>query len=727
MPSGDAPRPLRVAELPAAPESEPEEDASPRKVWLAPAVRMVWPVLCLFQLGLLVGGYLAWKRAVPEKEPTQEALEVLPYTGRSLPSEATPEAPSASPPPIGGISRADDLLRLGRYELALALYQPLNDGAAASLRDAVQYRVALCLEGLGRWDQAIAAYRALASRSPAPALAAAAQLGQARVWIRMRRPVEAKPLLGDLIMRSAQPVLRNQAYLADARYLLGLALTVEALRPVKPTPLVDGVAAHTATDWPVERALDWVTAIKDTEGANLEPGEDYVVVQRFGANPEGFLVRASVKHATVSAILESLAEQCGLKVQWTPQAQQQVAERSTAVLVESLPLYDILRALADPLGLMWHVEDGVLNLTSVEEGLKEAHPSYRIALAKRALRDAVLAYPAHPLTPAAYLELGNLEVASSRLKEARAWYERLIKESPRSPMLTEAYYNLGLTQRRLGDSTGARNALYRVVDRAPGHELAPLAYLRIGQLYLEESEPELAIVPLRRAISSSVGSPTQPAATVALGVAYLLTENPRAANAILLENRLVIGQPPYRAVAAFLDALARYRGTVAARQVQREASGLLAALLAVREDPLLGPAGKLLVGQAYRDLGMGEQMVAFYENALRELRGPLAAEMTFILAEALYTADRREAALQLFASLASKETTKWVPRALLRLAEITLQEKRPQDCLTWCRKLLQQPGAADATLILKLMGKAYEQLGDHRRAARCYMGQLPDS
>ncbi len=726
MPPGDAPRSAPVVEPSPAPESEPAESALPEKRWLTLILRFGWPVLCLFQLGLLVGGYLVWKRSPTLPETSEGRVQAPRPTARLLAPETAPEALPPPRTPPSDVGRADDLLRSGRYELALALYQPLCEGAAASLRDALQFRVALCLEGLGRWDQAIAAYRALASRSPMQAVAAAAQLGQARAWIRMRRPAEAKVLLGDLIVRSAQPVLRDQPYLVDARYLLGLALTVEALRPGKPGPLVDQAATHTATDWPVERSLDWIAAAKDVEAANLELAEDYVVVQRIGTNPEGFLVRAAVKQAVVAVLLERLAQECGLHVEWTPRSRQQVVERTVLVRLESLPLVDVLIALADPLGLVCRVQGNVLQLSSEHEAPQETLISYRSALAKRALRDAVLAYPGHSLTPAAYLELGNLEVASARWTEAVAWYERLLKEWPRSPVLTEAYYNLGLAQRWLGDARAARNTFYRVADRAPGHELAPLAYFRIGQLHLEDGETELAILPLRRGVSSSAGSPTQPAAALALAEAYLLTDNPRAAGAVLLENRAVVSLPPYRAVAAFLDALARHRGTADRRQAQREAGGLLGAVLAVQDDTALGPAGKLLVGQAYRDLGMAEQMSVFYEHALRGLRGPLAAEMSYILAESLYTADRRDAALQRFAALAGNEKSQWGPRALLRLAEITLQEKRPQDCLTWCRKLLQQPGATDAATILKLMGKAYEQLGDHPRATRCYMGQLPD-
>ena len=79
------------------------------------------------------------------------------------------------------------LIRAGRYELALVLCRSFSERAVAELRDAFQYRLGLCLEGLGRWDDALSTYRQLASHALSPRVAAIASLGQARVWLRMRR------------------------------------------------------------------------------------------------------------------------------------------------------------------------------------------------------------------------------------------------------------------------------------------------------------------------------------------------------------------------------------------------------------------------------------------------------------------------------------------------------------------------------------------------------------
>src|SRR5262249_53098979 len=124
-----------------------------------------------------------------------------------------------------------------------------------------------------------------------------------------------------------------------------------------------------------------------------------------------------------------------------------------------------------------------------------------------------------------------------------------------------------------------------------------------------------ALGPLRQAVASANGSAIQPVAVLTLAAAYLLTDNPRAAHAVLLDNREQVMQEAYRPTAAFLDSLARHRGDF--KIGPPEAGGLLAALLAVGDEPVLGPAGRLLMGQAFRELGMTQQMADLYESALK--------------------------------------------------------------------------------------------------------------
>lgn len=475
--------------------------------------RYVWPALCLVQLGL-IGGWLFTHFHTPAA-PKPEATEPGDKAGG-------PAAPGEAPT----VERGDELMQEGRYDLALKVYEPLAGTASGPLRDALQYRVALCQEGLGRGDPALQAYRAVAGRTENPRAAAAAEVGQARLLIRQRKPAEAKNLLYPLLLRSGTPDLRDQAYLGDARYLLALTLTLEVLNPEKPGPLSDALADYAATDWPVEAALDWVAAAKEpapdkparpadtakeAEPSKAEePGQgekagNYVVVRQTGQGPEQVWVSAAVPQGTLAGLIDRLAAQARLKVEWAESARKVVADRGAAVAFENLPLADVLLALTDPLGLLATVKDDTLRLATEAETPPEAVAAYRAATAKRALNNAVASNPGHRLTAAAFLELGNLEARAGRPKEAAGRYERLNHEFRRSPLLVESSYNLGVVRLKQGQTAEARAAFYAARDHAPGHELAPLALLQVGRTFLLEGAAEQAVKPLNDALAVSAG------------------------------------------------------------------------------------------------------------------------------------------------------------------------------------------------------------------------------
>ncbi len=707
--SGDAPK----VDAPRSPESaEPWK----RIRWKS----LFWPLVCVFQLGLIVGTlqFGSLLMAPDSSASVEERPEVTrPLAADWKKDNPEPEKVRAA---RGELDDVDRLIRAGRYELALVLCRSFSEKAIADLRDAFQYRLGLSLEGLGRWDDALTSYRKLASHAPSARVAAIASVGQARVWLRMRRPAECRALVSDLLRRSALPALHGQPFLADAHYFLALAAPHEVLPNEPPGPLNDDPVSPLASDWSLDRALDWD---RRSSAPEVEPpnGAEIVEVQKGG---EG-LVRVFVSQMAITSLLDRFAERAGLRVEWSAHARQQVEDRSLVVALEGISLPEALRILIEPLGLIWIIKDGQLSLRSEEEVSADELRSRRLADARRSLREALRAYPRHALTPAAYLVLGNLEALAGHLDEAATWYGRLAREWPRSPLVVESHYNLGLLRCRQGDRVAARQAFYRVVDRAPAHELAPLAYWRIGRIYLEDGEPEQALSPLRRALHNGHGSLAQAAAALTAAAAHLLTDNPRAANGILHEHRDVVSRDSYRNPAAFLDTLARFRAATDHRQRQREAGDLLAVLLTVQDDPLLGPEGLALMGQAYRELGMQEEMMRVYRKALKRLHGPLASRLTLELAEECWAADKTEMALPLYQKLIANAVSNEAKRAHLRLAEIALAEKKPQDCLKSCRELLQVKSGVDVPAVLRLMARAYEQTGEHDKAIRCLSGQLP--
>jgi tetratricopeptide (TPR) repeat protein len=683
------------------------------------AIRLLWPILCLFQLGLLIGGYRVWSHSRP----------TAPGPALSEPRAASPPrvtAQAISPVPlIAELGRGDDLMRQGRYELALGVYRGLVAGAAGRVPDTLRYRIALCFEGLGRYDQAVATLRVLVSQTADPVLAMAGEVGQARIWFLVGRPAEAKNLACDLILRVGDGEVSEPSLVEDARYLLGLALAREAITIDCTDPFADPCLARATLDWLAEDGLDRLAASKEPR----QPAEAVEVVRadRTASGSEDARLTIFLPDTPISAVIDRVAGECGLRAEWTAAARRQADARSTTVTLGDSALPEVLEVLTEPLALAWGIKDGAVYISTRQEVGHESIAAYRITVARRALRGVVERNPRHPWAAAAILELGNIDFTGGSLEDAAATYESLAREFPRSRARVEAFYNLGQAERRLGKFDAARRALYSLVDGFPAHILAPPAYLAIGRMFFEEADTEHAISPLRRALTLSAGSDCRPAAAVLLAAAHLVTNNAAAAAAVLRENREDLKGERFRETAGLLVALARYYGAQDARKSQREARGLLSALVASETDNLLGPVGVLLRGRAYRELGLGEQMAALYEAALSQpSRGPFAAEMTYDMAEFLYGAGRPDDALAYYKELIDHPDAKWANRSRGRLAEIAFDEQRFGDAIARCRELLGTADPLHAAETLKLMGRAYEQLGDHQRAAVCFAGQRPD-
>ncbi len=686
--------------------------------------------ICLAQFGL-IGGWLFTHYAHPAWLVKTDQ-PVVP-----APRNPDPDAVELTPGEVPTLERGDQFLQEGRYDLALKVYDPLAATASGALRDALLYRVGLSYEGLGKADDALKTYRKVGG-TERPRARAAAEIGQARVLLRQRRPADAKGLLYPLLLRCGTAELRDQPYLGDVRYLLGLALTLEAVKPERPGPLSDGLAEYTATDWPVEAALGWLAAPKEEkdEGAKpkdeaQKPGEkdaNFVGVERTGT--DSMRVTATVSEGTMAHLIDRLAERAKLKVQWTDAAKKAAGERNAAVNVQDLPVSDVLidlfLPLADPLGLVATLKDGTLRLATEAETEPDALAAYRTATARRALSAAVASNPNHRLTPAAYLELGNLDVRAGNLKEAAARYDRLAYEFRHSALLVESNYNLGIVRLRQGKAEEARAAFYAARDHAPGNEMAPLCLLQVGRTLLLDGDPEQAVKPLASTLANSKGTPLEPAAALTLAAAHLLAGKPREATRVVREHRGPVEQPPYRATAVFLDAYGQYL-LVKGKASAREASEVLASLWGVgQKEPVLGAVGTLLIGHAYRDLDQPDGMIDVYTKALPNLKGAIADEMAYEVAEDLYKHDKRTEARKLYQPLSKTEGGRWAAASRLRLAEIALLDDRPQEALQACRKLLDDKQPVKRETVLLLMGQAYEKAGEYRKAADCFKGQVPE-
>jgi hypothetical protein len=136
--------------------------------------------------------------------------------------------------------------------------------------------------------------------------------------------------------------------------------------------------------------------------------------------------------------------------------------------------------------------------------------------------------------------------------------------------------------------------------------------------------------------------------------------------------------------------------------------------------------GPLLVGHAYRDLDQSDDMIAVYTRALPGVKGAVAAEMGYEVAEDLYRHEKYQAARKVYLPIAGPGGGKWAALAELKLADIALREKRPKEALETCRRLLGEKQPVKRETVLLLMSRAYEDLGEYRKAAHCLEGKVPE-
>jgi tetratricopeptide (TPR) repeat protein len=219
---------------------------------------------------------------------------------------------------------------------------------------------------------------------------------------------------------------------------------------------------------------------------------------------------------------------------------------------------------------------------------------------------------------------------------------------------------------------------------------------------------------------------TQALASVYLGMAHLMRGNPRDATESLFADKPHLIDGPVKNASAFVTSLARFRLLNGTMQ-EREATFLYRALVAIEEDAeWLGPTGQLLIGQALLSLGLGDKMFEHYQKALDKNILPvgIAHEMRFAMAENLLRERKPQDAELLLMDLSLNGEGAIQAKSRMRLAEIALNNNRPEDCLSACRDLFATT-SPDKQALLRLAGRAYEQLGQNALAAECYRGRLP--
>lgn len=630
----DSPAPVKPATPPAAatPAPTPEPTAAPRSNNLF-ALALV--VVATLPVGLGVGAACRPKPVVEDLSHKKRAAEA---ENQALAARTALETRR----------KADDLFQAGEVELALQLYQSKESAEPLRPSDRLSFKIAICREALGQWDEALATFRTLASRDDR-AFRAAALLAQARIGLSRHDFPHARAIVREFLHEAAETKAVPDAMLRDAQYLGAIASLLDGthaefipdgLHPIPPL--------HNLT-WPLNDALQQLSQF-----AEHEEGDDH----------------------------------------------ESPVATSTDVLGDTT---------------VW------------ERLLTEAVTKTRRTQAEALLHELFEKAPRHWLAGRAKLAMAFITHDRRQLAEAISQYDKLLERASTSVSVIAAY-NRGLVQFQLKEYRAASDTLGRAVDGAPGQDLTPPALILRGRALLELGDYETAMFELKRAADLNGRPEDQAWATALSGMAALRRKQPQVAATLMFHRRERLDESSARAAAAFINSLARFQSLESPDARDREALFLMRSLAALEHDEsiaaTLGSNGTVLIGEAYRELGLSEPMVAIYSAALaKEIREPFASEMKFVLAEhAIASGDAAAGCAQL-AELRDAPKNPWSIPAGLRLAASELSAGHTDECLVTCRDLLKRD--TDRAPILRLMGSAYEQAGDLAKAAQCYAGNVP--
>ena len=133
----------------------------------------------LLAAGLVVGGYYGVKKYVADRRAAASEAVSNAYTTEEL-EDAVAKFKGAKVGGVLNLRLAKSYFDAGSYESALDIYSSLEGKAPEGFADVPAVGKAQCLEALGKFDEALAAYDAFAAADPKSFLALTAKLGAAR-------------------------------------------------------------------------------------------------------------------------------------------------------------------------------------------------------------------------------------------------------------------------------------------------------------------------------------------------------------------------------------------------------------------------------------------------------------------------------------------------------------------------------------------------------------------
>ncbi len=324
--------------------------------------------------------------------------------------------------------------------------------------------------------------------------------------------------------------------------------------------------------------------------------------------------------------------------------------------------------------------------------------------------------------------MGTLLFQQQKVEDAANVFLQQFELEPHSALASSASFNLAKCELRLRRPEEARQMFLRTIDAGQTSvQLRVAAYMYTGRLLIEMGRSKNAVNMLMRGLMLSENSELEPHAAMLLSSCYLLTSQPQAAASILVERRSRLDVDTHRDAAAFLSTAASFKAAVLVDRREREGQKVLVALSRFDASKQFGCHWNLIAASIAEELGLTQQAMGYYMDVPdAQPAAPLQNEAVLRLS-GLYERDEKyDDARKLLARLAPGAGDQLEIAGLLKSADVAMDQEQPADAIQYCRQLLRkEPSQEVLKEAFRIMGKAYEKLGDHRAAIYCYSGMLP--
>lgn len=613
------------------------------------------------------------------------------------------------------INRADAFLEEENPSRALNILTALKDTGIENSQ--LILRRAICNEELRNLTAAHDLYRELARQSDRPVLRDAARVSQARVLQISGQNDSALSILNTALAASDE---RVTAIGAEASHLFSQLLLKWSSNGKR-----TGLEVVSESWSPSARRV--ISSVSSISGdRKVDGNSEFRVVSQFGTGADSFQLAVRHPQIPIPRLIEAASQTTGVNITVTKKAEQILKSRTLRVARSNVSLAELLDLVSLPFGLIWVEQNDQIDIVVDTELSPEKLLARKSEITVRNLRTTLSTWPAHELAPVTWISLANLLARRNETDAALSLYSQFLREFPKSPLAATAWFNKSIVEATDGQYQDALDSMYRVVDGFSGHPLEAKVWLQIGRLKLNADELEDSIRPLVRAATTAHDQHVQAEAANTLAQAYILLKKYHAASMVLMDYRDAVRKDPHSRVSAMLGTLARFRVASGARK-EGEGQRLISALANLRTSDYEQDSLRLLAGQAWRELGLHEQMASLYRASIETTAdSQLRRRMVFELGDWLRVSGATQESEAMLKQIGLGDD-KWALRARESQAQIQLSAGKTKGCIKIALDLLKHSseGESEKRRLLELLGRAYEVQGDYTLAAQCFSGIIP--